>query len=53
MIRILSCLMLLLAPFAARAAPEACKAAAASIEDALRSFDPQNFDPRVPRRASR
>jgi hypothetical protein len=34
-------------PFAARAAPEACKAAAASIEDALRSFDPQDPETRI------
>ena len=47
MIRILSCLMVLLTPFAARAAPEACKAAAASIEDALRSFDPQDSETRI------
>ena len=47
MIRILSCLMVLLAPFAARAAPEACKAAAASIEDALRGFDPQDSETRI------
>jgi hypothetical protein len=47
MIRILSCLMFLLAPFAARAAPEACKAAATGIEDALRSFDPQDSEARI------
>ena len=47
MIRILSCLMVLLAPFAARAAPEACKAAATGIEDALRGFDPQDAETRI------
>jgi hypothetical protein len=47
MIRILSCLMVLLTPLAARAAPEACKAAATSIDDALRSFDPQDSEARI------
>ncbi len=47
MIRILTCLMLLLAPLAARAAPAFCRAAAAGIEDALRGFEPEDSETRI------
>ncbi len=46
-IRILSCLTLLWAPPAARAAPEICKAAAGEIEASLRSFDAQDPETRI------